>query len=956
MQAMAPLNKRIETDRKFAVACIRLGIIDADTIRRLVTRLKSQGYRESLVDLLEREGHITRAQRVVITQQQEGREEPINIDGFRVHERLGQERGCVVYRATANLAQSEVLLKILPEAFVRDPDLTRRFRDRWEEAKRFSDALVLPMGDFGQTREVVYYTQSFIRGVTLEDFISKRGPFPDFAAINLIGRVAQVIGRGHAQKLIHRDLHPGSVLFLENRQYRLKDFGLIRAINELRNVEDSEAIRRYRSFEDLTGNPPSPSDDLFALGALMFFVLTGHPPFPDTKAFRSEAPDPRSYVADLKPEIADLVQSLLRPGPQGFQSVEELVRQLTQLTGRKPKRSSGKSRSMTSSGGAFDSGRFPIPDASGDYFMSDPSAETVRDLRFSSAGQGFDPRGSGVAPPPPPMPPIPPTPGGAGFDPGAHTHAFGAGTPGFSFDPSGDTLDGDDAPPPYGLSQPGGLPGDSGRIQATPAKVDPFSVTMTDDESAPPRIDPHSVTMADGDSINNPDFDPYGVTMTDGTLSNPDDHATVDIDPGNPTTSSYSSYPVSSGPTAPGLNPFGPAALPGAFDPGGQTLGAPEKDGGTNPALNDGKITVDIDGDDDMGMPLLLNSARETQIEDMSGAQTADFELHERLRVDGYWGIYRGSFGPEKKEAVIKVLQDRALDPTDFERLRQQLQTLTRVTNSSLARIDQVGSMPTGELVVVLEACQGQRLSQATAFGEPMSFARGYDLFLGLLAAVRELHHVQFMHGRITAENVVLGSKDGVDSLKISDPSLAQHTGQEQRLSDASQAQPGQAELMYLPPERLSEQAPDPRSDLFSLGVIAYKLFTGREPFSQPPRLLGVGMIKLAEVQGFDKLAPGWSGPSGLEDFCRKAVAETPGQRFQDIAEMTKAFKKVKSAPPTKQAPAPRNRSTARHTSKGSRDYKKKPERKGLKIALFVGLVVIVLALILAIILAIFLP
>ncbi len=212
---------------------------------------------------------------------------------YELYEELGRGGMGVVYRARQKSLDRIVALKIiLGGSAATNADLAR-FRGEAETAARLNHPHIVPVYDVGQQDGLPYFTMRYVTGTTLAHRLAE-GPMSGREGARLLAPVARAIARAHEQGVLHRDLKPSNILLdAEGRPY-VSDFGLAKRL-----LSDSDDDPRTRPFGPLTqtgailGTPGymspeqaagrrgviGPGTDIYSLGAILYAMLTGRPPF-----------------------------------------------------------------------------------------------------------------------------------------------------------------------------------------------------------------------------------------------------------------------------------------------------------------------------------------------------------------------------------------------------------------------------------------------------------------------------------------------------------------------------------------------------------------------------------------------------------------------------------------------------------------------------------------------------
>ncbi|MDX2091350.1 MAG: serine/threonine-protein kinase [Kofleriaceae bacterium] len=265
------------------------------------------------------------------------------------------------------------------------------------------------------------------------------------------------------------------------------------------------------------------------------------------------------------------------------------------------------------------------------------------------------------------------------------------------------------------------------------------------------------------------------------------------------------------------------------------------------------------------------------------GQVVEDRYLVETLLGRGAMGtVYRARHMKVGREVAIKVMHEELTrDPKMVARFEREAALAARLTHKNLVAVLDVGETPYGQQFMVLELARGETLAAALANG-PLRPARVIALVKQLLQGLDHAHRAGLVHRDLKPENVVLERDDHGDEVpRILDFGIAvlrerDDTAAGQRLTDAGSVL---GTPPYMAPEQAFGDAPDPRTDLFALGVMTYELLCGRQPFS------GTGVeIMLSNINHdpppLAERAPGVVVEPALEAFARKLMARTLRDRF----------------------------------------------------------------------------
>jgi serine/threonine-protein kinase len=246
---------------------------------------------------------------------------------YRLVRRLGAGGMGEVYLAEHRLLKRPCAVKLIRPEKAGDAAMLQRFEREVQAMTRLTHWNVAEVFDYGRTDDgTFYYVMEYLPGLTLEELVRQHGPLPPGRAVHLLRQVCAALREAHAKGLIHRDLKPGNVIVGERGGAydvaKLLDFGLVQgpdlgdSADKLTQYGTLVGTPAYMSPEQARGSGEvGPASDLYSLGALGYYLLTGQPPFvrPSTvQTITAHITDPAVPPSQLRPEIpADLEEIIL---------------------------------------------------------------------------------------------------------------------------------------------------------------------------------------------------------------------------------------------------------------------------------------------------------------------------------------------------------------------------------------------------------------------------------------------------------------------------------------------------------------------------------------------------------------------------------------------------------------------------------------------------------------------
>ena len=242
---------------------------------------------------------------------------------------LGDELGAGgmarVVRARDIVLDRWVAVKLLPSG-VLDPTARERFRREARSSASFNHPNAVAVFDAGEDAGQLFLVMELVDGPSLASVLHERGRLRLDDALHIADGVLAALAAAHTAGLVHRDVKPGNVLLGSNRQVKLADFGIARRLDDL--AHDLTAAHtvlgtpRYTSPEQLAGQPATPASDLYAVGVVLFEMLTGASPYGGPSATAVGAahqtapiPDVSAGRPDVPPVVASAVTRALAKDP-----------------------------------------------------------------------------------------------------------------------------------------------------------------------------------------------------------------------------------------------------------------------------------------------------------------------------------------------------------------------------------------------------------------------------------------------------------------------------------------------------------------------------------------------------------------------------------------------------------------------------------------------------------------
>ena len=243
---------------------------------------------------------------------------------YSLERELGRGGMGVVYLAREVRLDRPVAIKLLPPSKASDPKLRERFLREARTAAKLSHPNVIPIHAVEEIGEFVFFAMAYIDGETLTERVRQRGPLSYSDAARVLRDVAWALAYAHGQGLIHRDVKPDNILLENGGRVLVVDFGIASAVAGAGSLNTGEVVGtpEFMSPEQALGESVDGRSDLYSLGIVGFFALSGALPFEGEKATEvlakqiTEAPPPLAVIAPGVPRrIAQTIDRCLAKDP-----------------------------------------------------------------------------------------------------------------------------------------------------------------------------------------------------------------------------------------------------------------------------------------------------------------------------------------------------------------------------------------------------------------------------------------------------------------------------------------------------------------------------------------------------------------------------------------------------------------------------------------------------------------
>ncbi|MBG7177545.1 serine/threonine protein kinase PpkA [Pseudomonas aeruginosa] len=260
----------------------------------------------------------------------------IELPGFDIERELGEGAMATVYLATQRSLQRKVALKVMAAALAADPSFAERFLREGRTLARLSHPNTVTIHDIGNVGSCYYMAMEYLPNGTLKERI-QQGLDPE-QGLAYVRQVAAALGYAHSQGLVHRDVKPANILFRADGTAVLSDFGIAKSIEDntqFTQVGFAVGTPSYMSPEQARGQEIDGRADLYALGVVLYEILTGKLPYNGKDSLSTAL----AHLTEPLPELPieqgryqDILRQLLAKDPaERFPTAGALIAALDRL-------------------------------------------------------------------------------------------------------------------------------------------------------------------------------------------------------------------------------------------------------------------------------------------------------------------------------------------------------------------------------------------------------------------------------------------------------------------------------------------------------------------------------------------------------------------------------------------------------------------------------------------------
>ncbi|MBV9216220.1 MAG: protein kinase [Acidobacteria bacterium] len=247
------------------------------------------------------------------------------IGNYKIEEKLGEGGMGAVYKGVDTMLDREVAIKALRPELASQTSVVERFRTEAVTLAKLNHPNIATLYTMFRQGDELYMVLEFVRGETLDSIMKRRGAMPAEEAIPVFCQVLDGIDHAHELGIVHRDIKPANMMLTEKGTLKVLDFGIARLLGSARMTRAGNIIGtlEYMAPEQVRGQETDGRSDIYALGMMLYEVLTGQLPFQSENEFElmkmqtEQIPrSPREIDPSIPVEVENAIMTAIQKNPE----------------------------------------------------------------------------------------------------------------------------------------------------------------------------------------------------------------------------------------------------------------------------------------------------------------------------------------------------------------------------------------------------------------------------------------------------------------------------------------------------------------------------------------------------------------------------------------------------------------------------------------------------------------
>ena len=255
---------------------------------------------------------------------------------YEVISKIGAGGMADVYKGKDHMLNRYVAIKVLKKEFKEDENFVRKFRSEAQAAAGLIHPNVVNVYDVGEDRGLYYMVMELVEGITLKEYIDKKGRLSHKETISIAIQMCTGIGVAHAANIIHRDIKPQNIIISKDGKVKVTDFGIAKATTSNTISSNAMGSVHYTSPEQARGGFSDQKSDIYSIGITLYEMVTGQVPFDGDstvsvaiKHLQEEITPPSEIVPDIPYSLEQIIlKCTQKNGERRYRNTGELIQDL----------------------------------------------------------------------------------------------------------------------------------------------------------------------------------------------------------------------------------------------------------------------------------------------------------------------------------------------------------------------------------------------------------------------------------------------------------------------------------------------------------------------------------------------------------------------------------------------------------------------------------------------------
>ncbi|MGN1168108.1 MAG: Stk1 family PASTA domain-containing Ser/Thr kinase [Lachnospiraceae bacterium] len=255
---------------------------------------------------------------------------------YEVLSKIGAGGMADVYKGKDTILNRYVAIKVLKKEYREDENFVRKFRSEAQAAAGLMNPNIVNVYDVGEDRGLYYMVMELVEGITLKEYIKRKGKLSHKEIISIAIQMCTGIGAAHAANIIHRDIKPQNIIISKDGKVKVTDFGIAKATTSNTISSNAMGSVHYTSPEQARGGFSDAKSDIYSIGITLFEMATGRVPFDGDstvsvaiKHLQEEITPPSEFVPDIPYSLEQIILKCTQKNSERrYANTDDLIRDL----------------------------------------------------------------------------------------------------------------------------------------------------------------------------------------------------------------------------------------------------------------------------------------------------------------------------------------------------------------------------------------------------------------------------------------------------------------------------------------------------------------------------------------------------------------------------------------------------------------------------------------------------